>query len=115
MRNRGWKTRRTFPHRLILLRRAASRRLRRRRPRHFLKDGLRLAVPDPARRHGGSRGDSREIHPHEAQDHVVCGVWNVIGRHMRCVEELCVYMSELVLVWKEKMEEEVCGAHLDIC
>lgn len=34
---------------------------------------------------------------------------------MRCVEELCVYMSELVLVWKEKMEEEVCGAHLDIC
>lgn len=87
------RRRRTFPHGLVLLGRLPGDRR---------SGGLRLGLPDEdglldgAEAAGDARGaleDRGEVGAHEAQDHVVRDVREVVRRHVRGVEDLSVWSA----------------------
>ena len=78
----------TFPHRLVLLGRLPARgRRRRRRLVQQRRDGLAVRADGARDAHGAVR-ERGEVHAHEAQDHVVRDVRDVVAGHVRRVEDL---------------------------
>jgi hypothetical protein len=82
--------RRTFPVCLAALEQghASARQTRHQAQVHA------LVVSDSRFRRCGLSGDKRDVHVHEAQDHVVCNVWDIKADHVRGSGDLWVeYLS----------------------